>query len=410
MDNITHSLVGALTAEMAVAFLKIKKPEWVVSRRTRVVFLLSALLGSNLCDLDFIISLLLKPTRLQYLLHHRGHTHTLITAPFQAGLIFLGFWLFGKFKKIYWDKVEITGIVLLSFLGVVLHLLFDSLNQYGVHPFWPFYNGWFYADMLFIVEPWVWVTLLPLLFFSSGNRFFRAFIFSIFIAGLALIWFSGFIPWGLAAVITTWSGFIFILFMYFGNHTRIAICISALFLICLVFGLESRWLKNEIKTRFEKEEVGVEVKDVILSPFPSNPLCWHLVTVETLPTRLNYKLRRGIVALFSNLYTPEQCLHLISAKEVVTKTNSNVVWTTEMKLSRQELQKLYKKSCYVAAQLKFVRAPFWYQKNGKLYFADLRFETGGRGNFSSFEIPSDTTECPRFVPPWIEPRLDLLTD
>ena len=168
MDNITHSLVGALTAEMAVAFLKIKKPECVVSRRTRVVFLLSALLGSNLCDLDFIISLLLKPTRLQYLLHHRGHTHTLITAPFQAGLIFLGFWLFGKFKKIYWDKVEITGIVLLSFLGVVLHLLFDSLNQYGVHPFWPFYNGWFYADMLFIVEPWVWVTLLPLLFFSSG--------------------------------------------------------------------------------------------------------------------------------------------------------------------------------------------------------------------------------------------------
>ena len=410
MDNITHSLVGALTAESALAFLKIKSPDQDVPRRTRISFWLSALIANNFCDLDFFISLFLKPAKLQYLLHHRGHSHTFILAPVEAALIYFGFWGWGKFRKMAWEKRELWGIGFLSFLGIVLHLLLDSLNQYGIHPFWPFYNGWIYADMMFIVEPWLWVTLLPLLFFASHNKYLRAFLVSIFISGLGLTWFSGFIPWAIALAVTLWSGILFAVFRHYGNHTRLAVCYSAVGLICLTFSLESHWVKKEIRQRFEQEEPGVLVNDVILSPFPSNPVCWYVVTVETLPTRINIKLRRGVVSLFSNLYSPEDCLHLVSSKEVFNKTHPHVAWTTEIRLPREELKKLYKENCVAAAQLKFLRAPFWYRQGGKLYLADLRFETGTRGNFSKMEIPSSPNSCPRFVPPWLEPRSDLLND
>jgi inner membrane protein len=410
MDNITHSLVGALTAESALAFLKIKSPDQEVSRRTRISFWLSALIANNFCDIDFVISLFLKPTHLQYLLHHRGHTHTFILAPLEAALIFLGFWGWGKIRKVSWEKRELWGMGFLSFLGIILHLLLDSLNQYGIHPFWPFYNGWIYADMMFIVEPWLWVTLLPLLFFASHNKYLRAFLGSVFIAGLGLIWFSGFIPWAIALAVTLWSAILFLLFMYYGNHTRLAICYSAISLICLTFSLESHWVKKEIRERFEAEQPGVLVNDVILSPFPSNPVCWYVVTVETLPTRINIKLRRGVVTLFSNLYSPEDCLHLVSKKENFSKTHPQVIWTTEIKLPLEELKRLSKENCVAAAQLKFLRAPFWYRQEGKLYLADLRFETGTRGNFSKMEVPPHPSHCPRFVPPWLEPRSDLLND
>ncbi len=408
MDNITHSLVGALTAESALAFLKLKKPELAITRRTRLVFWLSAFVANNFCDLDFLYTFFLKPSRLQYLLHHRGHTHTLIMLPLQAAFIFLIFWGWAKIKKRPWEKSELLGIGFLSSLGVFLHLILDSLNQYGVHPFWPFYNGWIYADLMFIVEPWVWVTLLPLLFFASGNRYFRAFIISIFMGAMALVWFSGFIPLGIAVAVTAWTLILSFLFTVFGNSTRLAICYSALALICLTFALESRWLKTEIQERFKKEESGVKVNDVILSPFPSNPVCWHIVTVETLPTRIKYKLRRGVVSIFSNIYTPEECLHLIAPLQNFEKKHSQVIWTTEMKFDIQELKNLRRDNCYVAAQLKFIRAPFWYREKEKLYFADLRFETGSRGNFSKMEIPIKPTSCPKLIPPWSEPRLDLL--
>ena len=125
MDNITHSLVGILTAESALEVLRIRQPNTVLTRKTRIAFWLSALLANNFCDLDFIPTLFLEPKRLQYLLHHRGHTHTLLLAPLQALIILLGFWGWGQWKKISWEKHEKVGVSFLTLLGVVLHLFLE---------------------------------------------------------------------------------------------------------------------------------------------------------------------------------------------------------------------------------------------------------------------------------------------
>lgn len=408
MDNITHSLVGVLTAESALAALKLKNATLASFRRTKLAFWFSAVLANNFCDLDFLYTLLLSPPRLQYLLHHRGHTHTFMMLPLQAALIWAGFWFWGLFKKFKWERHELIGIVFLSILGLVLHLLLDSLNQYGIHPFWPFYNGWIYADMMFIVEPWIWVTVLPLVFFASTNKWNRLLAVVLLLTGLGLIWFSGFVPMAMATLVTLWTLFLCFVFMVFGNHTRLAICYSGLSLICLIFSLESLWLKSQIRERFKQEQPGVHVNDVILSPFPSNPICWQVVTVETLPAGFKYQLRRGVVSIASKFYKPEDCLDLVSKNKDFEKKHPQVIWTTQMTFLLDELKKLQRENCLIAAQLRFVRAPFWKREKDQIVFADLRFETGNRGNFSRMVVPAQPTSCPKFVPPWEEPRRDLL--
>lgn len=410
MDNITHSLVGALTAETALALLNVRKPEFAISKRTKIAFGLSAFFANNICDLDFLWAMMLKPTRLQYLLHHRGHTHTFITLPIQAALIVLLFLGYAKLKKFTWETFELKGIAGLALLGCVLHILLDFLNQYGVHPFWPFYNGWFYADMMFIVEPWIWLTILPLLFFASSHRYRRGLVICLFLSAFALLGWSGFVPKGMATIVGLWSVLLCGVFYYLGGKTRLAICGGALTLLIVVFGLESYWLKKEIKKRFEIEEPGISINDVILSPFPSNPICWQVVTVESPKDRSYFKLRKGVVSIFTGLYRPQECLSLVSSQSHSDQKHPQVIWTTHLKYPREELVKLWKDNCLAAAQLKFVRAPFWYHKNEKLYLADLRFEAGNRGNFSQLEIPNSSHECPKWIPPWSEPRADLLAN
>src|SRR6185503_16672422 len=53
------------------------------------------------------------------------------------------------------------------------HLLLDWTNSYGVHPFWPIDDRWFYGDSVFIVEPWLWVASVPTLVVASRMRVAR---------------------------------------------------------------------------------------------------------------------------------------------------------------------------------------------------------------------------------------------
>src|SRR4029453_7993236 len=39
------------------------------------------------------------------------------------------------------------------------HLALDALNSYGVHPFYPADNRWYFGDAVFILEPWLWLLL-----------------------------------------------------------------------------------------------------------------------------------------------------------------------------------------------------------------------------------------------------------
>ena len=50
-------------------------------------------------------------------------------------------------------------LLLLSYIGVLLHVFMDFTNSYGVRLLMPFSERWFYGDALYIVDPWLYLTL-----------------------------------------------------------------------------------------------------------------------------------------------------------------------------------------------------------------------------------------------------------
>src|SRR5438067_5678669 len=72
----------------------------------------------------------------------------------------------------------------------------DSLNVYGVHPFWPFDANWYYGDLVFIVEPVFWIAFGIPLAGMVARRPLRWLLFALMTAvptGAAL---AGFLQWG----------------------------------------------------------------------------------------------------------------------------------------------------------------------------------------------------------------------
>ena len=152
MDNITHSLTGALAAKVIE---RQGLPEADQRKQRRVLFWL-LVLCANLPDIDVLFSVF--GGRLFSLQHHRGITHSFLFAPFLALLPAIIIYTFGKLRnfKIVW---------LASFLGIVIHIFFDLVTPFGTEIFSPLSTTRYSLDWMFIVDPIFTALLgLPLLF------------------------------------------------------------------------------------------------------------------------------------------------------------------------------------------------------------------------------------------------------
>jgi inner membrane protein len=50
-------------------------------------------------------------------------------------------------------------LFLFAYIAGLSHILLDFTNNYGVRPFWPFWEKWYSWDIVFIVEPLLWIAL-----------------------------------------------------------------------------------------------------------------------------------------------------------------------------------------------------------------------------------------------------------
>jgi inner membrane protein len=136
MDNLTHSLTGLMLAR-AGGF-----DRWT----PRAALLL--VLASNIPDIDIVTAI---GGPLTYLDHHRGITHGLISVPvlgaFSAAVLRLA------------GPVRWMPAILMASLGVLVHLLMDWTNIYGIHLYAPFSNQWLRLDITSVVDLWIWVVL-----------------------------------------------------------------------------------------------------------------------------------------------------------------------------------------------------------------------------------------------------------
>jgi inner membrane protein len=144
MDNVCHTLVGAAFGEAGL------------TRRTRFGNA-TLMIAANLPDLDVLVF----ATDVPSVAFRRGWTHgtlaqLLLPIALTAVIVAVGRTLPAREDH---TPLRAGWLLLLSYVGVLSHVGLDLLNTYGIRLLMPFADRWFYGDSVFIVDPWLWLTL-----------------------------------------------------------------------------------------------------------------------------------------------------------------------------------------------------------------------------------------------------------
>ena len=141
MDNLTHSLAGALLGQTGLKQLTGRAMGTLV-------------IAANVPDIDAFYAFA-GPS----LGFRRGVTHGPIAMLILPLLLTALVLLWDRWRSA--DRpVRAWAVLLLAFIGTLSHPMLDWLNSYGIRFLEPFSHRWFYGDTLFIIDVWLWVVLL----------------------------------------------------------------------------------------------------------------------------------------------------------------------------------------------------------------------------------------------------------
>ncbi len=142
MENLAHSLMGATLARAGLGRrVPLGAPALVIA--------------ANLPDLDSVV----RPLgSLYYFYYHRGITHAVLGIVIIGLLYALLLWLLNRRRK---QPERVSFRMMLGAVYIVLgtHPLIDWTNSYGWRPYLPFSDEWIYGDLVFIVDPYIWLIL-----------------------------------------------------------------------------------------------------------------------------------------------------------------------------------------------------------------------------------------------------------
>jgi inner membrane protein len=150
MDNLTHSLAGALIGQAGL-------------KRKTGLAMPALVIGANLPDVDAACFFWLDGV--EHLAFRRGITHgpiAWVLLPLVLAGLLYGFdrWQARRGKRPEGRlPVSFTWLYLLSLIGCLSHPALDWLNVYGIRLLEPFSSRWFYGDTLFIIDVWLWALM-----------------------------------------------------------------------------------------------------------------------------------------------------------------------------------------------------------------------------------------------------------
>ena len=420
MDNITHTLIGVVLAELAI-------PRETTRTTTRV-FVAAGAIAANAPDLD-LLYVGITPSPLGYLLHHRGHTHTVIGLIAQLVLL-------GLVCQLVLRMLEGPGVWRARLWGLIAvalasHVALDACNSYGVHPFYPFDPRWYFGDTLFIFEPWIWVVLCLAVALNIRRRALRALLMApmtvllaalTYVSVLSIATFATMIAASLAAAWWTRS---------WTPRARAVGAVAAVVLFVGAMSAGSAQARAETRELMAADAEAAPAAgargallDIILTPDPAAPLCWTVIAIERVETTGEFVTRRGTLSLRPAWQSPEACAshRLIGLRAARRIGDGRLVWSEEIHQPIAALRDLAARDCRVAAWLQFGRAPVLRPDR----LLDLRFE--GPRNFSTMRLgqpavvaasttsvstaaaPATITPCPAHLTSWGMPRADLGLD
>ena len=146
MDNVTHTLAGALIGEMGL------------KRRSRFAFA-ACLLGANAPDIDVFVPLAFPVDGIEF---HRGPLHGIFGWPLLAAAIVGILWLVDRLKPRGPDTLPFRPgpLFVVAFLAVLTHPFLDWLTTYAIAIFAPLSWHWYSGNAIFIVDWVYWVLMI----------------------------------------------------------------------------------------------------------------------------------------------------------------------------------------------------------------------------------------------------------
>jgi len=397
VDNITHSLFGHVLGR---AFGDRPGERRAYARAA----IWTGVLASNAPDLDFVTRWFAHDRKLAYLLQHRGYTHTVLIAAAIGVLIGAGCArAFGVREPLARRRVMLLGV-----LAGLLHVGFDALNNYGVHPFWPLDNHWYFGDAVFIVEPWLLAVLIPELALCGKSRLGRALGWVLALLLLGLLWTRALVSAAVAAVSTG------VLLAAFALQWRLrprafpSLWVTAA--IVLVFASGALVAKAKLRHALARAVPAETIVQLATTPVPGNPLCWEGISVSH-DRGGAYVARSSQLSLAPWLIAPGACRLRMQRSTTAPRVPATlrsvpgIAFGSEFHARVSALQALRSQYCEAAAALHFIRAAYWTRSSPPV-LGDLRYD-GSKGlDFADFALHPGA--CRDAVPPWIPPLAALL--
>jgi inner membrane protein len=179
MDNLTHSLVGLTAAKAGL--------EKLSPGATAL-----CLLAANAPDADVVV--LAFGDRWTLLQHHRGLTHAIAGVLAIALILPLIFYIVDQLWSRFRNRapaVKLKGLLLVSLIVSATHPVLDWTNNYGVRFFLPWSQKWSYGDLVFIVDPYLWLMLGGASFLLTAKTKLLKFVWAALAAILTFLVIAG---------------------------------------------------------------------------------------------------------------------------------------------------------------------------------------------------------------------------
>jgi inner membrane protein len=404
VDNLTHTLIGLAAGECVARGVR-TRPGCLPDPVRRNALLAMGIVGGNLPDADLLWSMpALTGDPLAYLVHHRGHTHTLLGCAVLALLLFAATVAVLRWRGHRLRAADVGLLGGMALLAVMLHLGMDALNQYGVHPFWPWNNRWYYGDAVFIIEPLYWLAAAPL-FFSLRTRVARWLVGCALVLGsIAVLAFHRLSP--VAWVLPVLSLLLIGVGRRLSPRAASWLAIGVLVVLSTTFWATHALVLHRVQAVAARQFPGDSTLDIVLSPAPGNPLCWDVMLLQRSGT--DYVARLG-----QHAWAAQSCSRNLNAggaaplQPMQVQVMAGVHWRAQFTMDAAALARLANTSCDTRRLASFLRAPFAVETGAGWILGDLRFDRGPDGGFASMRVdPAAPTQCERSSP-WVAPRRDL---
>ncbi len=142
MDPLTHTATGVLLARAGL--------DRFTPRATLI-----CVVAANIPDIDIVTA----SSSINHLNYHRHLTHGLVAVPFMGALAVLLAEALARLFRQRSEPLPWLRAWAVATLVTLSHSLLDLMNAYGIRLALPFSGTWQSLDILFVIEPIIWLIL-----------------------------------------------------------------------------------------------------------------------------------------------------------------------------------------------------------------------------------------------------------